>query len=60
MAKCRICGKGAQFGHSVPRSKQRTKRQFRANVQRKRVMINGERRRIHICTRCLRTLEKRQ
>jgi len=60
MAKCEICGKGTTFGHSVPRSKKRTKRQFKANVQRKRVMIDGEMRRVYICTRCLRTLEKGQ
>ncbi len=58
MATCEICNKGTQFGHSIPRSKKKTKRQFRANVQRKRVMVDGEMRRIHICTRCLRTLEK--
>lgn len=60
MAKCEICGKGTEFGHNVPRSKKKTKRQFRPNVQRKRVMINGEMRRMNICTRCLRTLDKRQ
>ena len=60
MAKCELCGKGTTFGHSIPRSKKRTKRQFKANVQRKRVMIDGEMRRVYICTRCLRTLEKGQ
>ena len=60
MAKCEICGKGTTFGHSVPFSKKRTKRQFNANVQRKRVMIDGEMRRLYICTRCLRTLDKEQ
>lgn len=58
MAKCEICGKGTNFGHNVPRSKKRTKRQFRSNVQRKRVMIDGQMRKVAICTRCLRTLEK--
>ena len=60
MAKCELCGKGTTFGHSIPRSKKKTKRQFKANVQRKRVMIDGEMRRVYICTRCLRTLEKGQ
>lgn len=58
MAKCEICGKGAKHGHSVSRSKSRSKRLFKPNVQRKRVMIDGEMRRVNICTRCLRTLEK--
>ncbi len=60
MAKCEICGKGTTFGNTIPRSKKRTKRQFNANVQRKRVMIDGEMRRLYICTRCLRTLDKKQ
>jgi large subunit ribosomal protein L28 len=60
MAKCEICGKGTRFGHNVPRSKKRTKRQFNPNVQHKRVMIDGEMRRVYICTRCLRTLDKGQ
>ncbi|MGC9348720.1 MAG: 50S ribosomal protein L28 [Anaerolineae bacterium] len=58
MAKCEICGKGPMSGHSVSHSKRATKRVFRPNVQRKRVMIDGEYRRIHICTRCLRTLSR--
>ncbi len=60
MAKCEICGKGTRFGHNVPRSKKKTNRQFRPNVQRKRVLIDGEMRRVNICTRCLRTLDKGQ
>lgn len=58
MAKCEICGKGTAFGKSVSRSKQSSKRQFKPNIQRKRVIIDGEMRRVYICTRCLRTLNK--
>ncbi|MGD9001412.1 MAG: 50S ribosomal protein L28 [Anaerolineae bacterium] len=60
MAKCEICGKGTIVGHNVPHSKKRTKRQYSPNVQRKRVIINGQMRRVQICTRCLRTLNKGQ
>ncbi len=60
MAKCEICEKGTGFGRNVSYSKKATKRQFRANIHRKRVMIDGEWKRIHICTRCLRTLTKQQ
>lgn len=58
MAKCEICGKGPQFGHNVSHSKQATKRQFRANIQRLRVEVDGRMRRMYVCTRCLRTLQK--
>ena len=58
MAKCEICGKSPQFGHNVSHSKRATKRQFRPNIQRVRVEIDGQVRRMHLCTRCLRTLNK--
>ena len=58
MAKCEICGKGPMFGHNVSHSKRATNRIFRPNIQRKRLMLNGEYRRVHICTRCLRTLSR--
>jgi large subunit ribosomal protein L28 len=58
MAKCEMCGKGPQFGHSVSHSKKATKRQFKPNIQRLRVEIDGKMRRMYLCTRCLRTLNK--
>ncbi len=58
MAKCEICGKSPMFGHNVSHSKRSTKRMFRPNIQHKRVMIEGVFRRLHICTRCLRTLAR--
>ncbi|MGD1997077.1 MAG: 50S ribosomal protein L28 [Anaerolineae bacterium] len=60
MAKCEMCGKGSQFGHKVSRSKRATKRQFKPNIQRTRVVIDGETRRMRLCTRCLRTLTKKK
>ena len=58
MAKCDICGKGLRFGHNISHSKRATRRQFRPNVQRVRIKINDQMRRMHVCTRCLRTLNK--
>ena len=58
MAKCEMCGKGPQFGHSVSHSKKATKRQFKPNVQRTRVQVDGKLRRMYVCTRCLRTMNK--
>jgi large subunit ribosomal protein L28 len=55
---CDICGKSKSFGHNVSHSKRRTNREFRPNLQRKRLVINGEARRLVICTRCMRTLHK--
>lgn len=57
---CEVCGKGIQRGHKVSHSKQRTKRIFKPNLQIVRVVIGGKRRKMRVCTRCLRTLKKKQ
>ncbi len=66
MAKCDVCGKGRQFGRHV-RHKATGKwalrapkrpRSWAANVQRKRLEIDGRRQVVNICTRCLRTMYK--
>ncbi|MBU0495381.1 MAG: 50S ribosomal protein L28 [Chloroflexi bacterium] len=56
--KCEICGKGPQFGHNRPFSLKATNRMWRPNVQKRLVNIEGETRRVNICTRCMRTLNK--
>jgi len=58
MAKCEKCGKSPQFGHNVSHSKKATKRQFKPNIQRVRVMVDGREQRMYLCTRCLRTMNK--
>ncbi|MGI6367752.1 MAG: 50S ribosomal protein L28 [Anaerolineae bacterium] len=58
MAKCSICGKGPQFGHNVSHSKRRTNRNWKPNIQKTLVMINGRPQRLAVCTSCLRTLNK--
>lgn len=60
MAKCEVCGKGPAFGHNVSHSKVATNRIFRPNIQRKRMLVDGKWQRLHICTRCLRTLTRQQ
>lgn len=58
MAKCDLCGKGPRFGYNVPKSKHRTKRQWKPNIQRVTVLVNGVPRRLNVCAKCLRTLYK--
>jgi large subunit ribosomal protein L28 len=58
MAKCEKCGKSPQFGHNVSHSKKATKRQFKPNIQRVKVDVDGKTRRMYLCTRCLRTMNK--
>lgn len=58
MAKCEMCGKSPQFGHNVSHSKRRTNRMWRPNIQKTTIMVDGHSKRVNICTRCLRTLNK--
>jgi large subunit ribosomal protein L28 len=56
--KCDMCGKAKTFGNNVSFSHKKTNRDFRPNVQKKRLMVNGENVRLNVCTRCMRTLGK--
>ncbi|UCH42481.1 MAG: 50S ribosomal protein L28 [Dehalococcoidales bacterium] len=56
--KCDICGKTTQFGHNVSHSKRHTKRRWVPNIHPATLVINGERKRLNLCTRCLRTQHK--
>lgn len=55
MAKCSICGKGFQTGHNVSHAHNVTKRRFYPNLQQVRAVVNGQVKRIKVCTRCLRS-----
>lgn len=50
---CSVCGKSPSFGHNVSHSHRRTKRRWNPNIQRVRAMVAGTRRRIDVCTSCL-------
>ena len=56
MAKrCAICGKGISTGNKVSHSKRHTKRLWKPNLQRVKVYIGGEKKRIYVCAKCLRS-----
>ncbi|MBT4513236.1 MAG: 50S ribosomal protein L28 [Chloroflexi bacterium] len=56
--KCDVCGKTKQFGNNVSHSMRHTKRQWRPNIQKTSVAVDGRKKQINICTRCLRTQSK--
>lgn len=55
MAKCDICGKAVSFGIKVSHSHKRSNRTWKPNVRRVRAVVDGTHKRIHVCTRCLRS-----
>lgn len=50
---CDVCGKKPGFGHNVPWSKKKTKRRWNPNIQTVRTAVGGNRRRVQVCTSCL-------
>jgi large subunit ribosomal protein L28 len=54
-SKCDVCGKTVGFGHAVSHSQIKSKRTWSPNLQRVRAVVNGETKRIDVCTRCLRS-----
>jgi large subunit ribosomal protein L28 len=52
---CSVCGKRPIVGNSVSHSHRKTKRVWRPNIQKVRVVENGRIRRKNVCTRCIRT-----
>jgi large subunit ribosomal protein L28 len=58
MASCEVCGKSPQFGHNVSHSKVATNRQWTPNIQKVTLVVDGHPRKVSICTRCLRTLNR--
>ena len=53
-AVCEVCGKHPSWGMSVSHSHRRTHRRWNPNVQSVRALVApGTRRRIKVCTSCL-------
>ncbi|EEQ48405.1 50S ribosomal protein L28 [Selenomonas flueggei] len=52
---CEVCGKGMMSGNNVSHSHVKTKRKWKPNIQRVRALVEGEVKRVNVCTRCLRS-----
>lgn len=56
---CSVCGKGQTSGNNVSHSKRRTRRTFKANVQKVTyVAENGKTVTGYVCTRCLKSVDR--
>ncbi|RJQ04193.1 MAG: 50S ribosomal protein L28 [Bacillota bacterium] len=53
--KCDVCGKTVGIGNAVSHSNRRTKRTWSPNLQRVMAVVDGRRKKISVCTRCLRS-----
>jgi large subunit ribosomal protein L28 len=57
-SRCDICGKGTAFGHNVSHSNRKTNRRWLPNIQKATIVVDGYPRKMHVCTRCMRTAQK--
>ncbi len=55
---CSVCGKGQTSGNNVSHSKRRTRRTFKANVQKVSYVKDGKVVNGYVCARCLKTVER--
>lgn len=59
MQKCQLSGKGKQYGHNVSFSLRRTPRNWKPNLHKKVLFINGQKLRLKVSAHALRTLKKK-
>jgi large subunit ribosomal protein L28 len=50
---CTVCGKGPVTGHNVSHANNRTNRRWYPNLQTVRVEVNGQPKRVRVCTQCI-------
>ncbi|MDR0676853.1 MAG: 50S ribosomal protein L28 [Elusimicrobiota bacterium] len=51
--KCIICGKKNMSGNNVSHSNRKTKRQFKANLQKINILFEGNKQKKLVCTSCI-------
>lgn len=53
--KCSICSKGPQTGFSYSHSNRASKRTFRPNLQKQKVLLAGRPQTAYVCTSCIKS-----
>ena len=60
MAKCAIGGKEKVFFNQVSHSHRRSAKTWSPNLRTVKTLINGEKKKITVCAKCLRTSKKQE
>ncbi len=53
--RCDVCSKGAQAAHNVSHSNRKSRKWQNPNLQPVHVLIDGQTKRLRVCTRCIRS-----
>ena len=53
--ECYVCAKGTVSGHTVSHSNIHTKRKWKPNLKKVRILEDGSVKTVTVCTRCLRS-----
>lgn len=53
--RCDLCGKGRQKAHKVSHSNIKTRKWQEPNLQSVRASVDGQTKRVRVCTRCIRS-----
>ncbi|HBG02080.1 MAG TPA: 50S ribosomal protein L28 [Firmicutes bacterium] len=53
--RCVICDKGTIFGNLRSHAENKNRRNWKPNLQKARIVLNGSPRRAYVCTRCLKS-----
>ena len=53
--RCAVCGKGPVAGKSYSHSHKPSNRIFRPNLQRQKLVLNGQTKKVYACSRCIRS-----
>ena len=59
MAVCELTGKGKMYGHNVSFSQRKTRKVFKPNVQKKTLIIDGQKLKVNVVASTLRTQKKK-
>ena len=59
MAVCELTGKGKMYGHNVSFSQRKTRKVFKPNVQKKTLIIDGQKLKVNVAASTLRNLKKK-
>lgn len=58
MKRCAVCGKSVMYGNQISHSHRLTRRVWKPNLQTATIILDGEKVKTAVCTKCLKTVER--